>query len=120
MNRSALADRFVSYSDALSVFPFVQTVAFSSALSDPDVRCSIADIWTFLVAGNLVFAVVTSVAIAMLRRSELSLRADTETDPMVSTYLRRLHIARYFIIWAAFIYLAFSAYSATFDPICSL
>ena len=120
MERAALADRFVSYSDALSVFPFVQTVAFSAALSDPDVRCSIAEIWLFLVLGNLVFALIISGAVALFRRSELALRSETETDPMVSTYLRRLHIARYVIIWAAFIYLAFSAYSATFDPVCTI
>lgn len=45
MERITLANRFVNYADAASVFPLVQAVAFSVALSEPDIRCSIADIW---------------------------------------------------------------------------
>ena len=44
MDRAEFADRLVTYEDALTAFPFIQTVAFSIALSEPDVRCSIAQI----------------------------------------------------------------------------
>jgi len=44
VERITLANRFVNYADAASVFPLVQAIAFSVALSEPDIRCSIADI----------------------------------------------------------------------------
>lgn len=118
MNREALADRFISYSDAISVFPFVQAVAFSIGLSDPDTRCSIAEIWAQIVLGNFVFIALMTAAVFIFRRAELSLRESQALDPIVSRYLRRLYIGRIAIIWMSFTYLALSAYSASFDVIC--
>ncbi len=118
MNRVTLADRFVSYSDAVGVFPFVQATAFSVALSEPDIRCSIAEIWIQVSVGNFIFAAITTIAVVLFRRSEMKLRAGEELDGMVATYLKRLHVGRLSIIWLAFLYLFFSAYSATLDPLC--
>jgi hypothetical protein len=118
VNRDSLADRFVSYSDAATAFPFVQAVAFSVALTEPDIRCSVADIWISITLGNLMFSLLMMIGIVILRRSELSLRQTVEVDPMVSRYLRRLHKARFVFIGLTFVYLFFSAYLATLDPAC--
>lgn len=69
-------------------------------------------------AGNLIFAVITTIAVILFRRSEISLRAGEQLDGKVATYLKRLHYGRLAIIWIAFFYLVFSAYSATLDQLC--
>ena len=120
MNRHALADRFVNYADAASVFPLVQAVAFSVALSEPDIRCSIAEIWTLVTLGNMIFAVVITVAIVVFRRAELALREGEEKDALVTAYLSKLQLGRFVIIWLSFCYVVFSAYTATLDVACSL
>ena len=42
MNRQALADRTVVYSDTVVAFAVVNGFAFLISLADPDIRCSIA------------------------------------------------------------------------------
>ena len=120
MERSALADRFVNYADAASVFPLVQSVAFAVALSEPDIRCSIAEIWNVVAMGNAVFAIIVTGAVVVFRRAELKLRDGSKTDELVSSYLKRLQLGRFAIIWLSFAYLVFSAYTASLDPACSL
>lgn len=118
MNREALADRFVSYSDAATFFPLVQSVAFSAALADPDIRCSVAEIWLQISAGNLFFSILILTAIIILRRAELSLREEGELDAKVTQYLSRIHLGRLAVVWLTFFYLLLSVYSTTLDQAC--
>jgi hypothetical protein len=119
LERTALADRFVNYADAASVFPLVQAVAFSLTLSETDIRCSVAEIWELVILGNMFFAVIVTVAVVVFRRAELALRIDTTLDTLVSKYLKRLQIGRYVLIWLSYGYTVFNAFSATLDPVCS-
>ncbi len=119
MNRAALADRFVSYADAISVFPFVQAVAYSIALSDPDIRCSIAEIWLNVMLGNIIFSILAFGVIVMFRRSEMALRQIEAEDALVLRYLRRLYLGRLVLVVMSCFYVAFSTYTATLDPLCS-
>jgi hypothetical protein len=47
MTRESLADRIITYCDALAAFSLVNALAFVIALADPDIRCSIARISGF-------------------------------------------------------------------------
>jgi len=120
VERITLANRFVNYADAASVFPLVQAIAFSVALSEPDIRCSIADIWLLVALGNIVFSVLLTVVIVIFRRAELVLRQEGETDKLVLTYLQRLQTGRFVIIWLACAFVVLSAYTAILDPLCRL
>ena len=118
MTRDALADRFLSYGDAMAAFAMVQTIAFSIALAEPDIRCSIANVWPAVTFGNTLFTALVSVCLLLLRRMELAMRTQTAVDPMVASYLRRLHVGRYVVVWLALALSLLSVYSSTFDAAC--
>jgi len=67
VERITLANRFVNYADAASVFPLVQVIAFSVALSEPDIRRSIADIW--LACAFVVLSAYTAILDPLCRLS---------------------------------------------------
>ena len=58
MTREALADRIITYCDALVAFSLVNALAFVIAMAEPDIRCSIAGISGFVIGLNLVILVV--------------------------------------------------------------
>jgi hypothetical protein len=62
-------NRFVCCADAASVFPLVQAIAFSVALSEPGICCAIAGIWLLDALGNIVFSALLTVPIVQFRRA---------------------------------------------------
>ncbi len=74
MNRQVLADRIISYSDAVVAFALVNGFAFVISLGDPDIRCSIARVSGVAIAMNLIFPIASSYALVWLRDFERRLR----------------------------------------------
>lgn len=74
MNRQVLADRIISYSDAIVAFALVNGFAFVISLGDPDIRCSIARVSGVAIAMNLIFPIASSYALVWLRDFERRLR----------------------------------------------
>jgi len=74
MNRQALADRIVTYSDTIVAFALVNGFAFLISLGEPDIRCSIARVSGVLFAMNVSSPIVSSYALVWLRRYEHRLR----------------------------------------------
>jgi hypothetical protein len=101
MTRDAIADRLVSYSDAIVAFGVVNSLAFLIALTERDVRCSLTDIQiTFWIAYFLFPTVLTGALIAC-RHAELRLRSEPlNEDEEAARALRYFHFARIGIVWA--------------------
>ncbi len=119
MKREVLADRIVTYCDAIVAFSVVNGLAFLIALGEPDVRCSIGEIQSFMVAANLFFPVLGTVGLLWLRRFELRLRGGEIDDEMVASFWRRMHILRIVLLWV-FAALVLSGITGTsFDPSCT-
>jgi len=74
MNRQVLADRIITYSDAVVAFALVNGFAFIISLGDPDIRCSIARVSGVAIAMNLIFPIASSYALVWLRDFERRLR----------------------------------------------
>ena len=120
MTREGLADRFVNYADAVAAFTIVNGLAFLVALTETEVRCSIAHLTWFVSAGQIVFHLLVTGVVVALRRAELSLRSPADgTPPEVLALLRRLFVARIAIIWAGVVVMAFLSRMALSDPSCS-
>ena len=118
MNRNTLADRYLNYCDAVTAFAFVQTVAFSVALADPDSRCSIGEIWQFVAGGIFLVTVVLTAGIIYIRKVEMSLRDVDSMDTDVTKHLARIQRWRFAIIWVTFGVLLLSVLAAGGDPQC--
>lgn len=84
MTRDAIADRLVSYGDA--IVAVVNSLAFPIALTERDVRCSFADIqFAFWISYLAFFALLTG-ALVGCRQAELRLRSgssDQDRDAAV-------------------------------------
>ncbi len=105
-DHSALADRLVSYADAIVAVSFLGASGLGIAVADPDARASVSQAWREVAIGNLVMPLIVSAIILMLRRWELELRADLDTAPKALKIGRRLHVARLLIVWASGIQVA--------------
>lgn len=85
MNRQALADRIISYSDTLVAFAIVNGFAFVISLGEPDIRCSIANVSGVAFAINLIAPLVSTYGLVWLRRYEHRLRCDDAGDTAAAT-----------------------------------
>ena len=90
----ALADRLVTYADALVAVAFVGTSGLGLALADPDSRADIARAAEWVVLSNIVFGGVLSGLIHLFRRWELELRASLPAAGTAGRFSRYLHWAR--------------------------
>ena len=105
MTNDALADRFVSYSDAIVAFSLVNSLAFLIALTERDVRCSLVGIsgavWICVGA----FPLLLTLGLVACRRAEVRLRRASHTDAAASAYqaLGYLHIVRIGMLWLGII-----------------
>lgn len=97
----ALADRLVSYADAIVAVSFLGTSGLGIAIADPDTRTSIARAWAEVAIFNLVLPAVITLILLMLRRWEQDLRAELDESPKAARYSLRLHWARLFLVWFA-------------------
>jgi hypothetical protein len=68
MQRGAVADRIVTYCDALVAFSLVNGLAFLVGLGEPDIRCSIAGIAVFVGVLSGSIPVASTLLIIWLRR----------------------------------------------------
>ena len=97
----SLADRLVNYSDAIVAVSFVGVSGLGIAVADPDTRDSVARGADWVAAANVLVGIVASALLRSLRRWELDLRADAPPSPKGLRYSRRLHGARFVIVWFA-------------------
>jgi hypothetical protein len=95
----ALADRIVSYSDALVAVVFIGASGLGIAIADPDTRSSMNLITSWMIGGNIAMGVLVSVLLVILRRWELDLRIDLPPPEKVRRYARYFYWARHVIVW---------------------
>ena len=118
MDRRALADRIVVYSDTVVAFSIVNGFAFLIALGEPDIRCSIAKISSVIGGLNLVFPIFCSLALIWLRRIELRLREAEDKDELVAQFWRIVVPLRIGLVWIFSVMVLGGIYAATFDTAC--
>jgi hypothetical protein len=119
MTREALADRIITYSDALVAFSLVNALAFLIALAEPEIRCSINRIaWTIAIV-NLAFPLTSSTILVALRRFELKLREGEHQDEMVTSFWNYARIVRYALVWGFAAMVLLGLLGANSDPACA-
>ena len=100
MTREALADRLVTYADAIAAFSIVNGLAFLLAITEREVRCSLVDGTTTVFVATLVSGAVLTAAVLFCRRVELRIRASLGAgDAEVHALLRGFQIVRIVVIW---------------------
>lgn len=119
MNHEVLADRLVNYADALAAFSVVNAIGFLVALSETDVRCSLADTRNFVIGGQIASSIIVALAVVLLRRSELKVRASTQLSSDIAGYLRTFFFVRLGIIAASTAFAVTSVMGALSDPSCT-
>jgi hypothetical protein len=97
----ALADRLVSYADALVAVAFVGASGLGLAVADPDIRADVARAADWVVLSNVLLGGWLSGLIHLFRRWELELRASLPPDAAVRRFSRYLHWGRLGVIWVA-------------------
>ncbi len=118
MEREALADRIVTYCDAMVAFAVVNGLAFLIALGEPDIRCSIVRVAGFVGPINLLFPVLLTAALVALRRFEQRLRGEAPRDELVARFWRVAATVRLVLIWVFSGLVLFGIAAATRDPAC--
>ncbi len=102
MKREAIADRLVNYGDAMAAFSIVNSLAFLVAITETEVRCSLAGRATLVYIGLVTFAVVLTIVVVGCHRAEGRIRASGEPIALDIRSLRRtFFIARIVVIWLA-------------------
>ena len=120
MTREALADRLVNYADAVAAFAVVNALAFLVALTETEVRCSLAHLLWLVVTGQIAVGLVMTLAIVALRRVELRLRGSDAPPPAdIQQLLRSFFIVRIGVVWLSVAVTAPLVRMALSDPICS-
>jgi len=98
-----LADRLVNYADAVAAFAVVNTLAFLLALTETEIRCSLASVELLVIIGQILVGFVMTLAVVSLRRVELRLRASDPSAPDdVKRLLGRFYLVRIGVIWLSF------------------
>lgn len=101
MTRDAIADRLVSYSDAIVAFSVVNSLAFLVALTERDVRCSLVDIQPTFWTTFFLFPAALTAGLFACRSAELRLRRGSGAqDSGAARALRYFHGIRIGVIWA--------------------
>jgi len=119
MTRDALADRIITYCDALAAFSLVNALAFVVTLADPDIRCSIARIGGFVIGTNLTIPAGITAALVALRRFERRLRPKDGQDPIVERFWALAQVIRLTLVWLVSLFVVVGAWAATRDPACA-
>ena len=119
MDDRSLADRLVTYADALVAVTFVGTSGWSLALTNPESRCSLIHAAGPVSVGNLIFAAIVSILLITLRRWELDLLTGTAVSKKSAAYSRRLHVARLGVVWVSAIAIVIFLMAALRDPTCA-
>ena len=120
MTRDTLIDRLVSYADAVAAFAVVNSLAFLLALTETEVRCSLAHLLWLVVTGQIVVGLAMTGSVVALRRVELRLRAPDAPIPVdIQRLLRNLYLARITVIWLSVAAIVPVVRMALSDPVCS-
>ena len=119
MTRDALADRVITYCDALAAFSLLNAFAFLVTLGEPDIRCSIARIGTFVIGANLFFPLVITAGLVLLRKFEASLRPPSSQDLAVDRFWSYVQAFRIVLVWAVALLVSFGVWAAGQDPACA-
>jgi hypothetical protein len=148
MDRQALADRIVTYSDTVVAFALVNGFAFLISLGEPDIRCSIANVSGVASSLNVLVPVASSFALFWLRGYERSLRVEpepgdesvaieaeaseaeagaakasevaAEQDEVVARFWRIAFRVRLGLIWLFSTIVLLGIHAATFDTRCAV
>ena len=120
MEDHELADRLVSYADAIAAVAFVGISGLGIALGDPDVRCSIASALGPVVFSNLVSGTVMTILVLTLRRWELELRTERPPGERARAISRNLHVARIAVVWLSTAMAVLALFGASRDTSCGL
>ncbi len=118
MTRDVLADRVITYCDALAAFSLLNAFAFLVTLAEPDIRCSIATIATFVIAANLVIPLLITGGLILLRRFERSLHPPGSQDSTVERFWSYVQAFRIALVWAVALLVSFGVWAAAQDPAC--
>ena len=114
MTKEALADRMVNYADAAAAFSVVNSLAFLVALAETDVRCSLVSRQSLVIGGQIATFVIVAIAVVLLRRSELRVRASTPIADDVAGYLKTFFVVRIAVVAiAGVLTVAFAAIAVT-------
>ncbi len=119
MTREALADRIITYSDALVAFSLVNALAFVIAMAEPDIRCSIVRIAGFAIGLNFVIPVILCAVLFALRRFERRLRPAEGSDPTVERFWGVAQGVRYALVCLFSLLVVLGLWAATHDPSCA-
>jgi hypothetical protein len=119
LTNETLADRIITYCDALAAFSLVNALAFVITLAESDIRCSIAYIALPVMLGNLFVAAAVTVGLVLLRRFEQSLRAPGSQDPRVVRFWRLVQGLRVALVWGVLALELIGLHAATLDPSCA-
>ena len=120
MRREAVADRIVTYCDALVAFSLVNGLAFLIALGEPDIRCSIARIAGIVAGINAFFPIVVTLLLIWLRRYEDRLRDDAVEDELVTRFWKIAGVFRLVLVWFFASVVLFGLWAATHDSSCQV
>ena len=120
MKREAVADRIVTYSDALVAFSLVNGLAFLVALGEPDIRCSIADIAGVILIINTAFPLASTLLLVWLRKYERLLRGDGPRDEMVGRFWSIVGRARFVLVWFFAAIVLLGVWASTKDTTCQV
>ena len=92
--------------------------AFLIALGEPDIRCSIAQIGWVVGGINLIFPILSSIALIWLRRMENRLRDGVKQDDLVTYFWQIVVPLRIGLVWIFSLVVLGGIYAATFDTAC--
>ena len=95
----ALADRLISYSDAIVALAFIVSSGIGLSIADPDTRVTITDVALGMIIGNAALGVIFSALLIILRRWELDLRVGMILSEKYNLYSHRIYIAKHMVIW---------------------
>ena len=76
-----MADRLVNYADAIAAFSVVSCVTFLLALTELEIRCSLADRSTIVYTGLVLQALVYSCLVIVCHKTEARIRDNKQTIP---------------------------------------
>ena len=97
----ALADRLISYSDAVAAVAFLGASGLGIAVAEPDARSSIASVAEWIIVSNILLSLLLTAMLILLRRWETDLRSDLPPAAKARRYSRYLHWARLVVVWAS-------------------
>jgi hypothetical protein len=99
----AVAERLVSYADAVAAVSFLGVSALGIAIADPETRVSIAVAANWIIVANVLIGALFTGAVLTFRRWESDLRSEGPPAEKAQRYSRYLHWGRLTLVWISFV-----------------